>query len=73
MKPESNLISIALESPHTDTPHTLEIPAKCGGCGLPNFNIWGTMIRGKLKIEVRCIRCGSIQSIINTPPDQGEE
>ena len=46
----------------------LEIPPEYEECGLPNFNIWGTMIRGKLKIEVRCIRCGSIQSTINTPP-----
>ena len=73
MKPESPVTSIALKLPDIKTSHALEIPPECEECGLPNFKIWGTMIRGKLKIEVRCIRCGSIQSIINTRPNQGEE
>ena len=73
MKPESQVTSITLKPPHTNTPHALEIPPECEECGLLNFKIWGTRIRGRLKIEVRCIRCGSIQNIINTPPEQGQE
>ncbi len=32
----------------------------CYNCGSNNFNIWGTVISGHLKIEVRCMSCGEI-------------
>ena len=73
MKPESPITFIDFETPYTKTPHILEIPLECKKCGLPNFKIWGTTIRGRLKIEVRCIRCGTIQSIINTSLEQGDK
>jgi len=35
----------------------VKLPEKCT-CGFENLNIWGTRIKGRLKIEVRCSKCG---------------
>ena len=35
----------------------LELPERCR-CGFSNLNIWGTRMNGRLRIEVRCMRCG---------------
>ncbi len=37
----------------------LELPEKCG-CGSENLNVWGTRIERRVKVDVRCMRCGSI-------------
>jgi len=43
----------------------VDIPGSCGGCGFSNFNIWGTITYGKMRLEVRCMRCGKPQSMLN--------
>jgi len=35
----------------------LELPERCQ-CDFPNLKIHGTRISGRLKIEIRCMRCG---------------
>ncbi len=35
----------------------IELADKCE-CGFPNLNIWGTRTHGRLKLDVRCMRCG---------------
>jgi hypothetical protein len=35
------------------------IPRECPECEFLNFYIWGTMIGGRLYIEMRCMRCGT--------------
>jgi len=35
----------------------LELPERCQ-CDFPNLKIHGTRTFGRLKIEVRCMRCG---------------
>jgi hypothetical protein len=46
------------------------IPPECSSCGLGNYNIWGTLIGRRLRVEVRCMRCGkansSLESIIGS-------
>lgn len=37
----------------------IEFPEKCG-CGSENLNVWGTRIKGRVKVDVRCMRCGKI-------------
>lgn len=37
----------------------LELPEKCG-CGSENLSVWGTRIEGRVKVDVRCMRCGKI-------------
>lgn len=37
----------------------LELPEKCG-CGSENLKVWGTRINGRVKVDVRCMRCGKI-------------
>jgi hypothetical protein len=41
----------------------IELPNNCKNCDLNNFYIWGTIINGKIKTELRCMRCGNIISI----------
>lgn len=36
----------------------IEIPESCYECGLSNVNIWGTRTNGRLRVEVKCMRCG---------------
>ena len=36
----------------------LELPERCQ-CDFPNLNIHGTRIFGRLKIEVKCMKCGT--------------
>ena len=36
-----------------------ELPGRCD-CGSENLNIWGTRIEGRVRIDVRCMRCGKI-------------
>lgn len=35
----------------------LDLSDRCE-CGCPNLNIWGTHMNGRVKIEVRCKKCG---------------
>ena len=37
----------------------IELPEKCG-CGSENLKVWGTRINGRVKVDVRCMRCGKI-------------
>lgn len=36
----------------------IEIPVECTNCKFSNFYVWGTLVNSRLKIEVRCIKCG---------------
>jgi hypothetical protein len=36
----------------------IAVPLKCSSCGFSNFNIWGTLTGGRLRVEVRCMKCG---------------
>ena len=36
----------------------IELADKCE-CGFPNLNIWGTRMKGSLKLDVRFMRCGT--------------
>jgi len=53
---------ISVESDYVESSQhdVLYIPEECSGCGLRNFKIWGTLLNGALKIEVRCMRCGQV-------------
>jgi hypothetical protein len=71
MNEERNPKTIVPISSKSDNPHprnTLDIPGKCSGCGLGNFNIWGTAIDDSLRIEVRCMRCGRVNQMLNFGP-----
>jgi len=46
----------------------IELPEKCE-CGFPNLHIWGTRTNGRLRIEVRCIRCGKLLSKLEREGD----
>lgn len=37
----------------------VELPGRCD-CGSENLKIWGTRIEGRVRIKVRCMRCGKI-------------
>ena len=36
----------------------IEIPESCHECGFENLNIRGSRLNGRIKVEVRCMRCG---------------
>jgi len=42
----------------------LTLNEKCEYCGSSNANIWGTVTNGRINIETRCMRCGSIHETI---------
>ena len=37
----------------------LQFNENCFNCGCENVNIWGTIISGTLRMDVRCMRCGA--------------
>lgn len=37
----------------------VKLPELCD-CGSENLKIWGTRIDGRVRIDVRCMRCGMI-------------
>jgi len=37
---------------------SIEFSDECPHCNFHNMNIWGTIIDGTSKIDVRCMRCG---------------
>ena len=41
---------------------TINIPVTCDECKSNNFYLWGTNINNKLKIDIKCIKCGKIAS-----------
>lgn len=47
---------------HDETPKAarvaIDIPRECPACGFRNFYVWGTRISGRIKIVVKCMRCG---------------
>ena len=42
----------------------LSLKEICDKCSSTNINIWGTAMNGKLSIQTRCMRCGTILSDI---------
>jgi len=37
----------------------VELPERCG-CGSENLKIWGVRIDGRVRLKVRCMRCGKV-------------
>lgn len=37
----------------------VEFPERCG-CGFENMKIWGVRIEERVRVEVRCMRCGKV-------------
>jgi ribosomal protein L37E len=50
----------------------VEMPEKCLKCGFENFNVWGTKLKGVVKIQVRCMRCGA-EAFLGFSPAPVEE
>jgi len=36
----------------------IELPESCIHCGFKNMKIYGVRVRGRTRVEVRCMRCG---------------
>jgi len=50
---------------------SLHIPDTCSKCGFHNFNVQGSVYnrgRNQTRIEVRCMRCGKVQTLVNEKP-----
>jgi len=45
--------------PQIDNELKVGLPEKCV-CGSENLKIWGTRLNGRVKVELRCIRCGKV-------------
>lgn len=52
---ESRVVVSAEKSDHV---LSIVIPRECSSCGFGNFYLWGTVVGGRLRMEVRCMRCG---------------
>jgi hypothetical protein len=49
-------LAASVENP--DRVLNIAVPLRCSSCGFGNYNIWGTVVSGRLRVEVRCMRCG---------------
>lgn len=59
-----------VSSENPDRVFNFAVPLRCSSCGFGNYNIWGTVVGGRLRVEVRCMRCGktndSLDRVIET-------
>ncbi len=51
----------------------IKLIKNCDRCYCNNFYIWGTVIQSVLKIQLRCIKCGKIISLIKSCLDEVEK
>ena len=49
---------VVVSAENADCVLSIVVPRECSSCGFGNFNIWGTVVGGRLRVEVRCMRCG---------------
>ena len=60
---------VAVSAEDSDRVLNIAVPLRCSSCGFGNYNIWGTVVGGRFRVEVRCMRCGkangSLERIID--------
>jgi hypothetical protein len=49
---------VVVSAENADRVLSIVVPRECSSCGFGNFNICGTVVGGRLRVEVRCMRCG---------------
>jgi hypothetical protein len=49
---------VVVSAKNADRVLSIVIPRECSSCGFGNFYIWSTVLGGRLRVEVRCMRCG---------------
>ena len=49
---------VAVSAESSDRALNIAVPLRCSSCGFGNFNIWGTVVGERLRVEIRRMRCG---------------
>ena len=60
---------MAVSAENSDRALNIAVPLRCSSCGFGNFNIWGTVVGGRLRVEVRCMRCGKVNGSLERTID----
>ena len=49
---------VVVSAENVDRVLSIVVPRECSSCRFGNFYIWGTVVGGRFRVEVRCMRCG---------------